>query len=97
MNREPKTKQEQTCPLVEKSCTVPQSGGTARTPMTLGDCLPMSLVQSSNMVSVPYPSWLQSLILKRETPTLVSLNDVDRTRSGLDYHRKFPETVECKL
>lgn len=29
-------------------------------------------------------------------PTLVSVNDVDGTRSGLDYYREFPETVECK-
>lgn len=77
----------------DKSCTVPRSGGTARTPMTLGDFLPMSLVQSCNMVSVPYPGVEDaSKSDSEETPTLVSVNDVDGTRSGLDYNRKFPET-----
>lgn len=57
----------------------------------------MSLVQSCNMVSVPYPGVEDaSKSDSEETPTLVSVNDVDGTRSGLDYHRKFPETVECK-
>lgn len=49
------------------------------------------------MVSVPYPGVEDaSKSDSEETPTLVSVNDVDGTRSGLDYHRKFPETVECK-
>lgn len=28
-----------------------------------------------------------------ERPTILSVNDVDGTRSGLDYHLLFPETV----